>query len=344
MHAFITGASGFIGQHLVKRLLTQGWQVTALTRQHRGHHLQHPNLHWVEGNVCSLKQILDAMPDQPDAVYHLASDTRTCATQVKQQFQINVMGTHNVLQAALRKNAARVIYTSTIAVYGFHHDEVDEHSEKRGIDSPVAYYRSKYLAEELVREYIRKGIDAVILNPSSVIGPLDERNWIQLFDRIYQGKLIGIPPGSKSFSYVEDVAKAHVQAFIYGRCGENYILSGPSGSFDLVCRWISQRLNTPLPRGLLPAWMFKLMGAMFSIIAFIKRQPPSMSLHEAHVLCADLTANCDKAKRELQYQVSLSLPEMLESTYQWWKLKQSEQTVQHPAKNLTKRTSERNIA
>ncbi|EAT13973.1 SDR family oxidoreductase [Bermanella marisrubri] len=344
MHAFITGASGFIGQHLVKCLLTQGWQVTALTRKHRGHHLQHPDLTWVEGNICSLKHLLAAMPNQPDAVYHLACDTRTCATQVKQQFQTNVMGTHNVLQAALSKNAARVIYTSTIAVYGFHHDEVDEHSEKRAIDSPVAYYRSKYLAEELVREYIRKGIDAVILNPSSVIGPLDERNWIQLFDRIHNGSLIGIPPGSKSFSYVEDVAKAHVQAFIYGRCGENYILSGPSGSFDLVCRWVSQRLNTPLPRGRLPAWWFKCIGATLSLVAMITRKQPIMSLHEAHLLCADLTANCDKAKRELQYQVSLSLPEMLESTYQWWKQKQSEQTVRHPAHMTDKQYDARDIA
>ncbi len=323
MHAFVTGATGFLGRHLVEQLLLQGWKVTALCRNSSAsYQCSHGTIHWKTGHLNSIQSLRGAMPESVDAVFHLACDTSTWSLNHRRQYQTNVIGTQNLAKVALENHAIRFIHTSSIAVYGFHDDAVDEHSEMRGMDCPVPYFRSKYLAEEVIREYIKKGLDAVILNPTAIIGPYDSQNWVRLFDAIEQGEIPGIPPGKKSFCYAEDVAKAHIQAFIHGRCGENYILSGIDADFTYLYRWLSQRLKQPVPTRVIPSWLLKTYGLAHNILSHITRKEPAFSLETAYIVSANVTANSDKAKRELQYKPSLSLDAMLEKTYQWWLTKQ----------------------
>ena len=331
MHAFITGATGFIGKHVVEQLISQNWHVTALCRDlSKTDNYLVDGVHWRIGQVQDIESIRKAMPNKVDAVFHLAGDTTTWSLNHRRQYQTNVIGTQNVAKVALEKNAIRFIHTSSIAVYGFHNDIIDEHSEMRGIDSPVAYYRTKYLAEEVIREYIKKGLDAVILNPAAVVGPYDEQNWIRLFDSINQDQLPGIPLGSKSFCYVEDIAKAHIQAFVHGRCGENYLLTGPNSQLLDVCQWISNRLNKTTPLHTLPNWTFKTVGQLLSLISYFTRKEPTISTDQAQIVCANIQASCEKAQRELQYRNTKTLNDMLESTYQWWRHKNQLYKTQQP--------------
>lgn len=319
MHAFVTGATGFIGQHLIEQLLNQGWQVTAIYRDaDTTYDCEHGNIHWQQAQLNDIQSLRCAMPESVDAVFHLACDTSNWSLNHRRQYQTNVLGTQNLAKVALEKNAIRFIHTSSLAVYGFHDGDVDEYSEMRGIDSPIAYYRSKYLAEEVMREYLKKGLDVVILNPSAVIGPRDKQNWVRMFNCINEGRLPGIPPGTKSFCYVEDVAKAHVQAFIHGKRGENYILSGPTTDLAHIYRWVAKRLQRPIPARVMPSWLLKCTGFSQSLFSHITRSEPRISLETAYVLCANVTACSDKAKRELQYKNSLDLEQMLEETFQWW--------------------------
>lgn len=319
MHAFVTGATGFLGRHVVEQLLFQGWNVTALYRKaDKVYSLEDKRIHWQKGNVNSLSSLRCAMPDRVDAVFHLACDTHSWSLKRNQQYLTNVIGTQNVAKVALEKQAIRFIHTSSVAVYGFHDGDVDENSEMRGIDCPARYFRTKFLAEEVIREYIGKGLDAVILNPSAIIGPYDQRSWVRLFDNVKEGHLPGIPPGRKSFCYAPEVALAHIQAFIHGRCGENYILSGPSADFEQVFEILSRHLNKPAPTHKLPSWFVKLHGLYNTLLSLITRKEPDFTLQHAYVLCANVTANSEKAKRELQYQNNTSLEDMLEHAYQWW--------------------------
>ncbi len=319
MHAFVTGATGFLGQHLTEQLLLQGWQVTALYRDKSTTYSSvHGDIQWKKGALDDINSLRYAMPESVEAVFHLASDTHTSNLNHRRQYQTNVTGTQNLAKVALENKAIRFIHTSSIAVYGFHDGAVDEHSEKRGIDSPVTYYRSKYLAEEVIREYIRKGLDAVILNPTAIIGPKDSHDWGHLFSSINEGSLPGIPPGRQSFCYVEDVAKAHVQAFIHGRCGENYILSGPSADFAYIYHWIAKQLNKKPPVYVLPSWLLKLVGAIHTLLSQVTRKEPKLSLETAYIICSNVTAESDKAKRELQYKNKTSLEDMLQRTLEWW--------------------------
>ncbi|MGK0444669.1 MAG: nucleoside-diphosphate-sugar epimerase [Bermanella sp.] len=319
MHAFVTGATGFVGQHLIEYLLSQGWQVTALYRNEcKIYQLEHGHIQWQLGALHDIHSLRRAMPESVDAIFHLASDTSTWSLNHRRQYQTNVMGTQNLAKVALEKNAIRFIHTSSIAIYGFHDGAVDEHSEKRGIDSPVAYYRTKYLAEEVIHEYIKKGLDAVILNPAAIIGSKDSNNWVRLFNCIDDGTLPGIPPGRKSFCFVEDVAKAQIQAFIHGRCGENYILSGPSADFSEVYHWVAKQLNKKPPAHVIPSWLLKYSGFAQSLFSHITRKEPAVSLETAYILCANVTGDCEKAQRELQYKNQTSLEDMLQRTLDWW--------------------------
>ena len=319
MHAFITGATGFIGQHLVDQLLKQGWQVTALYRHaHKTYQTEHGSIQWKRGQLQNIQSLRDAMPMSVDAVFHLAADTSNWSINHRRQYQTNVQGTHNLAEVALEKKAIRFIHTSSLAVYGFHDGPIDEYSEMRGIDSPIAYYRSKYLAEEVMREFIKKGLDVVILNPSAVLGPKDQQNWVRMFTCIHDGTLPGIPPGRTSFCYVEDVAKAHIQAFIHGRCSENYILSGPDANFSQIYHWVSSKLNNTPHTHTIPSWLLKCSGFYQSLLSHFTRKEPKLSVETAYVLCANVTAECNKAQRELQFKTSLTLEHMLQETFEWW--------------------------
>jgi nucleoside-diphosphate-sugar epimerase len=203
----------------------------------------------------------------------------------------------------------------------------------RAIDSPIAYYRNKYLAEEVIRESVKKGLDAVILNPALILGPYDKNNWIQLFQRIKEDHLNGIPPTKKSFCFAEDVAKAHIQAFVHGRCGENYILSGPTVSLLSVCQWIARRLDKTVPTHCVPTWLIKSQATLATLWSHVTRKEPSMSLDKANIVCTSLEARSEKAHRELQYKNTKTTEEMLEATYQWW--------IHRPAGDLLTQDSQR---
>ncbi|NVK38331.1 MAG: SDR family oxidoreductase [Gammaproteobacteria bacterium] len=334
MHAFITGATGFLGRHLVEQLLLQGWKITALCRDMgSAYTCEQGAITWKQGNLNDIQSLRCAMPEAVDAVFHLASDTSTWSLNHRRQYQTNVIGTQNLAKVALENRAIRFIHTSSIAVYGFHDGAVDEHSEMRGMDCPVPYFRSKYLAEEVIREYIKKGLDAVILNPTAIIGPYDTQNWVRLFDVIRQSSIPGVPPGRKSFCYAEDVAKAHIQAFIHGRCAENYILSGPDADFTYVYQWLGKRLNQSPPTRVLPSWLLKTYGLGQTIFSHITRKEPKFSLETAYIVSANVTADSDKARRELQYKNHFTLDEMLEKTYQWW-LSQHQQATSTKLKDV----------
>jgi len=327
MHAFITGATGFLGRHVAEQLNQQGWQITALYRDiNKTYQFETGHIDWQLGDVRDINSLKDAVPHGVDAIFHLACDSHAWSLSRNQQFQTNVQGTENLAKVALQKKAMRFIHTSSVAAYGLHDGAIDEHSEKRGMECPIRYFRTKYLAEEVIREYIGKGLDAVILNPSAIIGPYDQKSWVRLFDNVKENHLPGVPPGRKSFCYAPEVALAHIQAFIHGRCGENYILSGPTTDFNEVFKILSNHMQQPHSTHQLPSWFVKLRGLAYTLSAFITRKEPDISLQNAYVLCANVTAESEKAKRELQYQNRTSLEDMLASAYQWWESQQHSKT------------------
>ncbi len=322
MHAFITGATGFLGKHITQQLLEQGWQVTALCRDpQKIQDYPFKGVHFQQGNLQDIDSLRAAIVHGTDAIFHVAGDTSTWGPHHQQQYLNNVVGTQNLAKVAMEKRVTRFIQTSSLGVFGIQKEEISETSPMLGKDAKVAYYRSKFAADEVIREFIEKGLDAVFLNPAVVLGPYDSHNWIQLFDTIQNDELMGVPPGIKPFCYAGDVAAAHINAFSNGRCGESYLLAGPTGSFLSVSQWIAKRLDKPLPTKIMPAWQLKNIAALLTFVSFFTRKEPTISSEKARMICSQIYVNDKKAKTELHYKNDRTIDEMLELTYQWWKQK-----------------------
>jgi len=230
--AFVTGSTGFLGINLIHKLLEEGWMVHALHRATSDlKYLQNQKIEFVEGSITDLSSLKAAMPEQPDAIFHLAGNTSMWSKHNKEQYRDNVIGTQNMIECALEKGAKRFIHTSSIGAYGIHHNRIDEQTQSNAEHGPINYNKTKFLGEQLVKEAAKKGLNAVIINPAHIIGPYDAQNWAQLLIGVYKDDLPGIPCGKGTFCHVDDVVKAHIAAVDRGNIGENYLLGGEEARF-----------------------------------------------------------------------------------------------------------------
>ncbi len=315
--AFVTGATGFVGLNLVEELLAQGWRVIALHRA--GSELtylrQLPAARAV-GDVTDAASVRRAMPQDVDAVFHVAGDTSLWSQRNAEQDRVNIDGTRNVVGAALEKRARRFVHTSSISAYGLQRGRIDERAPQLGEVSPINYQRSKYLGEEAVRAGIERGLDAVILNPAGILGRYDTRNYARLVLMVATGTLPGVPPGSLSFCHAREVARAHVAAAARGRTGENYLLGGTDASFLELVREIGAALGKPVPRRATPAWVLRALGTMGAIRGALTGKAPVVSPEAARVATRDVSCDCAKATRELGFR-SVPLKEMVRDCVEW---------------------------
>ena len=251
--AFVTGGTGFVGFNLILQLLADNWEIVALhrpTTDIKG--LRDKKVRLVKGSITDRDSLLDIFPKNVDAVFHVAGNTNLWSPRNHVQYLDNVVGTQNMVEAALKRGAIRFIHTSSTAAYGHHIERINEETIPNAITSPINHHRTKYLAEIEVRKGIEKGLDAVILNPSNIMGPHDYHNWSQLFMLIDRQKLPGVPEATQTFCHVNEVAKAHIAAFHKGRCGENYILGGADSDYLSLVQKIGELLGKPTSKRTTP--------------------------------------------------------------------------------------------
>jgi len=320
MKAFITGATGFLGIHLLRELSNEGWEIIALHRPTSDlTDVQDiPGVRFVVGDVTDVQSLRDGMPEGVDAVYHAAGLVGVLNPRDEhQRYGVNQIGTRNVVETALEKRAKRFIYTSTVLTYNFHTG--DRVTEKTGpnTDTHEVYIHSKYLADLEVERGVSRGLDAVFLHPSAVFGAYDKATWSKMFREIQRGLPLPVaPPGGASVCHMAPVAKAHLSAFHRGGRGEHYILSGPDATWLEVGQVIARILDRPLPRYVLPVWLFRLYGRLEYLISRLSGRKPAFTPQVADLLCDTVLSDSSKAIRELGYQPS-SLEDMLLDCYRW---------------------------
>lgn len=257
MTVLVTGATGFLGSAVARALLDAGEQVRVLTRAHSNHR-----------NVEDLAvQIFHGDLRDPDSLaracagchglYHVAADYRLWARNPDDLYQSNVQGTRSIMQAALAAGIERVIYTSSVATLGLNAD-----GRPANEDTPVAfgnmighYKRSKYLAERVVDDLVRDaGLPAVIVNPSTPIGPRDIKPTPT--GRIVRDAALGRIPAyvdtGLNVAHVDDVARGHLLAWAAGRIGRRYILGGENLSLRDILALVARSCGRQPPRLRLP--------------------------------------------------------------------------------------------
>jgi dihydroflavonol-4-reductase len=315
--AFVTGGTGFLGVNLIEQLVAQGWQVTALRRPTSDlSEITRFPVDLVEGDVTDPGSLRRAMPQAVDAVFHLAADTSVWSRHDHRQTRINADGTRNVVEAALAGGARRFMHTSTWNVYGLEQGEIRESSPQLGASSWINYNRTKFLAEEEVREGIRRGLDAVIINPAHILGRCDRRGWARLIIAAHERWLPGVPSGAGTFCHAAAVARAQIAAVARGRTGQNYLMSGADASFVELFRVINQVTGAKVPLRPLPPVLFRLAARVDAALGAITGREPEATPEGVAIATARARVASDLAERKLGYRPS-ALHTMVEDSWTW---------------------------
>ncbi len=320
-HAFVTGATGFLGRNLVEQLAERGWKITAAYRSaDRFELLKQWGVTGVECGLLDLAGLTASIPEGVDAVFHMAADLTMWARHGSRQLCTNVDGTRNAVAAAERKGARRFVFTSSWNAWGYRPGDppLTEATPQRGNASPVLYDRTKLAAETIVKQAAADGLSAVILNPCHVIGRYDSRNWGRMIRLVHERRLPGIPPGAGVFCHAGAVAAAHIAAAESGEATGNYLLPGPAATYVEVVRIIGGVTGRKVPKRAIPVWLFRAAAHVQNAAGNLRGAEPDLTPQAAHIVLANGRVASDKAERELGYR-SPDLEFMVRDCYEWMK-------------------------
>jgi dihydroflavonol-4-reductase len=258
MKVFVTGGTGFVGANLVRSLLTQGYQVKALVRETSDRaNLQGLDVEIVTGDLNDPDLVPKLRGCQ--ALFHVAAHYSLLQRERDRLFEINVLGTRNILLAAREAGVERVVYTSSVAAIGVPTDgSVADETYQSAPDRLIgAYKQSKYWAEQEANQAIGLGQDIVIVSPSSPIGPFDIKPTPtgDLVLRFLQGRMPAYVDTGLNFVDVRDVAQGHILALEKGVRGDRYILGNANLSLKAVLDLLSTITGRTPPKYQLPLWL-----------------------------------------------------------------------------------------
>ncbi|MEI6441546.1 MAG: hopanoid-associated sugar epimerase [Nostocales cyanobacterium ELA583] len=258
MRVFVTGGTGFIGSHVVRLLLQEGYQVTALVRPSSNlGNLQGLAVDIVKGNLNDLN-IWEQMQGC-DYLFHVAAHYSLWQKDRELLYLDNVEGTRNILAAAQKAGIKRTVYTSSVAAIGVGKSgEIVDETYQSPVEKLVGdYKKSKFLAEQVAMEAVKKGQDIVIVNPSSPIGALDIKPTPtgDIILRFLRRQMPAYVDTGLNFIDVRDVAWGHLLALQKGKSGDRYILGNQNLTLKQLLEQLSQITNLPAPQTSIPAWI-----------------------------------------------------------------------------------------
>jgi len=316
----VTGAAGHIGNVLVRELLADGKIVRALVLAGEDTtSLAGMDIEIVEGDVLD-ESLLDAAMRGAEIVFHMAGIIAIMPGQDEIMRKVNVQGTRNVVEAALRAGVKRLVYTSSIhALSRDWKGKIDERVPFDPHNPAGEYDRTKAEASIIVLDAVKRGLDAVIVCPTGVIGPHDYRgsemgDLMRNFMRIKPHFII---EGAFDFVDVRDVARGHICAAEKGRTGEVYILSGWNIKFNQLKQMVQDFIGRHSPNIHVPQWAVKLAARIAPIYYKISRQTPKFTEYALETVQGNSDVCCDKARRELGYSPRLMINTVAD-TVRWW--------------------------
>lgn len=281
MVALVTGASGFVGSHVARQLLERGDRVKLLVRP-----TSSPvNLAQLTGaDVCvgdlgdsaSLRAALTGC----DVLYHVAADYRLWSRRPADLYRANVEGTRNILTACAQSGVRRVVYTSTVGVLGVPPDGSPGTEETPvSLQQMVGHYkRSKFLAEQVAREYVSRGLDVVIVNPSTPVGENDVKPTPtgRIIVDFLRGKLPAYVDTGLNLVDVRDAAAGMLLAAERGCPGRRYILGCRNTTLCEMLQMLAVAANRPAPRVRLPyALAWTAVGLENLVVGGLLRREPA---------------------------------------------------------------------
>lgn len=323
MKALVTGASGFIGSNLCRVLLERGYTVRAFHRQTSNLDiLKGLEIETCAGDITNLASLQKAMRGI-DVVFHCAAQLghRTDLSVMK---KVTVIGTQNVVQAALENKVQRLIHTSSVAAMGVppllkagQIYLMDESNTWNYRATWWMYGYTKYLAELEIQKAVAIGLDAIIVNPSIVIGAGDiHRVSGNIVIFLARHHLPIAVEGGVNIVHVADVIDGHLAALMYGKTGERYILGGENLThFDFLSR-ISQVIHRNPPKWNIPARILRGLNPFYSALERLSPLPISTAL--LRLAGRYFYYDTQKAQTYLHLSPPRSITDAIQQCYDWY--------------------------
>lgn len=297
----VTGASGFIGWHVVRLLTERGHRVRALCRPNSI--IRELNVERVTGDLRDSASLAAAV-EGCDYLFHVAADYRLWAPDPKVIYQSNVIGTANILDAAERAGVQRIVYTSTVGCIGMSSGTSGDESSPVSINDMGGHYkRSKWLAEQIALEKARAGQPIVIVNPTAPVGDHDWRptptgNIILNFLR---NKLPAFVDTGLNLVDVRDIAEGHLLAAEKGRPGERYILGCQNLTLQQILGRLAQLSGKAAPTTRIPYALAYVAGLATTAWANLSGKEPIAPLEGVKMARGKMFVSHEKAATTLGF-------------------------------------------
>ena len=318
MKAFVTGGAGFVGQRVVRKLVERGYEVISLVRSTKSAEtITGMGAEAVFGDITDVSSMRESMQGS-DVVYHLAAWYAIGAVDREQMEITNVGGTRKVLRLAYELGVPRIIYTSTVNVFGDTKGAFVD--ETHYSDGPflTEYDRTEWLAHyKVALPLMEKGAPITIVMPGPIYGPGDHSIIADAMRMFYRG--FPIIPGADTvltFTHVEDVAEGHLLALEKGRTGETYILTGPAIPMGEMVEFWAQLTGRSVPALHVPSSLVRASAPLAGLAGPFTDLGSVFSKEGASLVGATYMARSDKARDELGWKTRPLQLGMLE-TFEW---------------------------
>jgi dihydroflavonol-4-reductase len=311
MKIAVTGASGHVGANLCRSLLAEGHQVKALVHQN-SNPLQGLGLELVHGNLND-PDVLRKLCKDTEIVFHLAAMI-SIDGQKDKLFEVNVEGTRNLINVIRENGVRRLVHFSSIHALSHRpYDQSMDETRPLITEGPMWYEITKSTAEKMVLDATMSGLDAVVINPTAIIGPNDFKPSLvgTVLIRLYKNSLPALVPGGYDWVDVRDVVRGAMAAMDKGRKGERYILSGKWVSVTDLAKLVEKVTGNRVNKFMIPTLVAKIGVPFIKAYAKIVHQEPLYTyeslraLNEVNTMISHKKANIELGYSARDFEVTI---------------------------------------
>lgn len=321
MKILVTGGTGFTGSHLVRRLIEDGHSVRALDHQPGlfEAELKRAGAELVMGSVTD-PEVMDDAAEGVDVIFHLAAAFRVINVPDEVYWSVNVDGTRNVFEAAIKNDVSKVVYCSTCGVHG---NVEDPPASEDAPITPADYYQfTKYKGEEVAQEYMKAGMDTTIIRPAAIYGPGDPERWLILFRRVGSGLFIMLGDGNTTYHpvYIDNLVDSFVLAMQKPEAtGQTYLIAdGNYYTLNELVRKVGETINLKARVLRLPFWPAWLASYAIELLYKPFASDPPVFRRRIDWFRQDRAFDITKAREELGFVPKVDLSEGLKRTHAWY--------------------------
>jgi dihydroflavonol-4-reductase len=320
MTTLVTGASGFLGSHVARQLVTRGEDVRVLMRASSTNRaVADLSLEYVTGDLRDPVS-LDRAMNGVKRVFHVAADYRLWARRSKEIYDSNVGGTKNLLAAAERAGVEQLIYTSTVATIAVDRPQLPNEFTDAKLEEMIGHYkRSKWMAEKEVLKAAKDGAPVIIAMPTTPVGPWDWKPTPtgKIILDFLNGKMPGYVETGLNFVGVEECAAGHLLISEKGKIGERYLLGGENLTLKAMLDTLSKITGLPAPRLKIPHGLALGVAYANTVFSRLLGREPGIPVEGVKIARHMMFVDCSRAQRELGFQPG-SVSAALERAVRWY--------------------------